>query len=133
MSTQPRYIKKADAHLHPELFEKQLAKQRRWRAANPEKLRLQNKRNERRRKLKRYGLTEETYLVLLLSQDSLCAICRQDNKTQRDWHVDHCHTTGEVRGILCHHCNVMLGHAKDNIQILQAAKEYLIDRSSCHT
>lgn len=40
--------------------------------------------------------------------------------------IDHNHQTGKVRGLLCHHCNVGLGHFKDNIELLNSALDYLI-------
>ena len=54
-----------------------------------------------------------------------CAICRTDVPRGRGWHQDHCHATEEPRGILCGSCNLMLGHAKDSIDTLQRAIEYL--------
>lgn len=62
---------------------------------------------------------------LLASQDGLCAICLKTSTTKRRWHIDHDHGTGRIRGILCHHCNLLLGQAKDSIQTLQRAVEYL--------
>lgn len=120
-----RYIPKSLSHSYPDLYEAQLEKNRQWRALNEDKYRLQHRRNERRRKLKRYGLTEESYQALLVKQNYVCAICKEDKKGIRDWHVDHCHSTGRVRGILCHHCNLLLGNAKDSVSILLKAKEYL--------
>jgi hypothetical protein len=45
--------------------------------------------------------------------------------------VDHCHTTGAVRGILCHHCNLLLGHAKDAEDTLLSAVTYLRGSRQC--
>ena len=79
----------------------------------------------RRGQLSFYGLTEETYAALVESQNNVCGICEQPNSLNRNWDIDHCHTTGVVRGLLCHHCNTMLGHAKDNIETLLKGAEYL--------
>ena len=63
------------------------------------------------------------------AQGEMCAICNtKENKTSRKWHLDHCHTSLRVRGVLCHHCNIMLGNAKDNPAILEAGAKYLKDR-----
>jgi hypothetical protein len=70
-----------------------------------------------------YGITIEQWDQMFLEQGSRCAICRCEDASR--WHVDHCHTTQRVRGILCSHCNLMIGHAKDNIQTLLTAAEYL--------
>lgn len=95
------------------------------RAADPEKARAVTRKSERKRKLKKYGLTEESYMDLLAVQSFLCGICKKPNTNKRDFHVDHCHETSIVRGVLCHHCNVMLGHAKDDITTLRNAIKYL--------
>ena len=109
----------------PEVKEARNERQRKRRLAQPEKFRESSRKSERKRKLKRYGLTEETYEALLVSQNNLCAICCKENETKRDWHVDHCHTTGKVRGILCHYCNLGLGNFKDNKEYLENAIAYL--------
>lgn len=70
----------------------------------------------------KYGLTTEEVEVLKSKQNGLCAICFE---IPIRWCVDHNHETNEVRGLLCHNCNVALGHFKDNIKILKQALEYL--------
>ena len=77
---------------------------------------------------KNYGITLEQWDQMFLDQGSKCAVCKSAD-AQR-WHVDHCHTTQRVRGILCSHCNLMIGHAKDNIRTLLTAAEYLNDQTS---
>lgn len=76
----------------------------------------------------RYGIDESAYIALIDSQAGRCALCRVGldgvSKVTTP-HVDHCHATGKVRGILCHHCNVLLGHAKDSADLLQSAINYL--------
>ena len=85
-----------------------------------------------RSRLKRYGLTLESYTGLLESQGGVCAICGSPLKirnTQTDrtlnTHIDHCHTTGKVRGLLCGGCNLGLGHFQDSPERLAAAIAYL--------
>jgi hypothetical protein len=71
-------------------------------------------------------LTEQEYRALLQSQSGCCAICGDsDPKGQGNWHVDHCHKTGNIRGLLCTTCNLMLGYAKDSIIRLQSGIDYL--------
>lgn len=91
----------------------------------PEKMRVRSRQSERNRKLRKYGFTPETYEQALKKQDYCCAICKVKNNNNRDWHVDHDHKTGKTRGILCHHCNLMLGNAKDKVTILSAGISYL--------
>jgi phage gp36-like protein len=76
--------------------------------------------------IKRYGITLEEYNSLLVSQDFCCAICRKHVSTLKvRLHVDHCHTTLKVRGLLCFNCNNALGRFKDNPEILQNAIDYI--------
>lgn len=72
-----------------------------------------------------YGLTREQYTELLTSQGNRCAVCAQPFPSRRKTHVDHQHTTGGVRGLLCHHCNVALGSMADSPERLRAAASYL--------
>ena len=74
---------------------------------------------------KKYGLTTEDEQALKLTQNNKCAICNNVLGIGNDTHIDHCHTTGKIRGILCRYCNVLLGQAKDSIEILQSAQDYL--------
>lgn len=80
----------------------------------------------------RYGITVKDFQALILQQNNKCAICKnkldiQDNGVQRSKNVavDHCHTSGKVRGILCKNCNVGLGFFKDSVENLNAAILYL--------
>jgi hypothetical protein len=70
-----------------------------------------------------YKITTEQYHALLIGQSGLCAICCDQ---LIDPHIDHCHKTEQVRGLLCHHCNTMLGLARDDILILTNAINYLL-------
>jgi len=59
-----------------------------------------------------------------------CMICGiTESELGRKLDVDHCHETGKVRGVLCNSCNSVLGHARDNVEILQAAINYLKEYS----
>src|SRR6478609_4135442 len=90
----------------------------------------ENKSAYRRHHLKRtYGMTLEQWDALFASQGSSCAICHTTDKPTNGWTTDHCHETGKVRGILCHHCNVMLGNAHDNTATLAAGIAYLKDHN----
>ncbi len=77
---------------------------------------------------RRYGCTLEQYNQMLINQKGACYICQSLHnpaKKKGRLYVDHCHKTGKVRALLCHHCNCMLGYAKDNIEVLLKAVEYL--------
>jgi hypothetical protein len=83
---------------------------------------------ERRRALAKYGLSLEDYDRLLEEQGGVCAICGQRCKTGRNLAVDHCHTSGKVRGLLCGACNSGLGHFKEDPALFAAAVGYLAER-----
>lgn len=63
-------------------------------------------------KLKRYSLTIDQYNALLSRAGGRCEICKQPFVRKNEPYVDHCHATGKVRGLLCCHCNFVLGHAE---------------------
>ena len=95
-----------------------------WRQNNPEKakeLDLQ----------KNYGISIAYYKQLLVKQNNVCAICKlgetvkDESGNFRSLAVDHCHTTMEVRGLLCTKCNQGIGSFLDNVELLKAAIEYL--------
>lgn len=99
---------------------------KRRRRENPEKYREITRKSERKRRLKRYGLTEDEYNQLFDKQGCVCAICSSnDSRSVKGWHLDHCHVTGKVRGVLCHRCNLMLGNSVDNPLILEKGAAYL--------
>ena len=63
---------------------------------------------------------------MLEAQNGRCKICGTDTPMGTGaFHVDHCHMTNKVRGLLCHKCNVGLGHFNDNISLLSTAILYL--------
>jgi hypothetical protein len=82
--------------------------------------------------LRKYNMTTPERDGLLSLQGGCCKICDSQiefrkvvgNNTYTAV-VDHCHNTGEIRGILCSRCNLMLGTMEDDIEVLQSAIEYL--------
>lgn len=72
-----------------------------------------------------YGISLERYNEILAQQGGVCAICKETCPTGRALAVDHSHSTGEVRGLLCTKCNPMLGFARDDVAVLEAAIAYL--------
>lgn len=72
-----------------------------------------------------YGITLEQYNQMLADQDHLCGLCGETPDTDRRMHVDHDHATGKIRALLCHHCNLLLGNAKDSIARLRLGIAYL--------
>lgn len=83
---------------------------------------------QRHTRLKRkYGLTPDQYNQMLVSQNYQCKICGITAEQERygTFHVDHDHQTGKVRGLLCHNCNMGLGHYQDDPQLCRVAAAYL--------
>ena len=81
---------------------------------------------------KTYGLTIEQFDVMMQRQGGKCAGCKSDfamlSGVKNDVaHVDHCHLTGEIRGLLCRTCNHVLGLVKDSPETLQQLITYLND------
>lgn len=72
-----------------------------------------------------YGITPEEYLSMYEMQEGKCKICEEKPQTKRGLHVDHCHKTNRVRGLLCHGCNVGLGSFRDNAEVMAKAIEYI--------
>ena len=79
----------------------------------------------KQRLVREYKLTYEDYKLLVKNQNNACAICNKSLGKNMFVHVDHCHISGSVRGILCRWCNLGLGHFKDSIENLESAQKYL--------
>lgn len=98
------------------------AANREWRSRN--QVRIHGNR------LAKYKLTVKQFSELLSSQNGACAICETSKPGGKGWHVDHDHQTGNVRGLLCHHCNVGIGNLKDDPALVMKAAQYLSRRGS---
>lgn len=80
----------------------------------------------------KYGITSEDYMDMWNKTDGKCYICGQEETVERNGKVkrlaiDHCHDSGEVRGLLCQNCNRGIGLLKDNVETLEKAIKYLKD------
>lgn len=98
--------------------------EKRWREANADRF--------KRRRLsahytRKYGITIEQYEQRLAEQGGVCAVCGEPPGPgeRGGLHVDHCHDTGRVRGLLCMPCNQGLGQFRDNAAIMRRAITYL--------
>ena len=72
----------------------------------------------------RYNITKEEYDKLLILQNNVCAICKNEDK-KHTLCVDHDHKTGKIRGLLCHRCNRSIGSFLDDVQLLENCISYL--------
>ena len=82
-----------------------------------------------------YGIDTEEYVTMFVSQQGVCAICKQpETFTIKgkviNLAVDHDHETGKVRSLLCRNCNLALGYFKDDVENLQEALRYLKNHNS---
>lgn len=76
--------------------------------------------------LRKYGVTEEGWMAIFERQGRACGLCRTtENKVQ--WHTDHCHETGRVRGILCTACNTTLGRLGDTAAKAEVAARRAVE------
>lgn len=97
---------------------------REWRNQNPDKAKSHDLK-------KQFGIDLEEYNVMLEAQNGVCAICGKTNDdydakgAPRFMPVDHCHTTGKIRAILCGPCNRALGGFKDDPELLCKAAAYV--------
>ena len=74
----------------------------------------------------KYNITIEEYQELFNKQQGCCAICgKHQLEFKRPLSVEHCHITNKVRGLCCQNCNTIIGHAHDDIIVLQKAIKYL--------
>ena len=96
---------------------------KKWDADNPDRKRVR----ARKAQLARYGLTVADYDRMLAEQGGGCAICGSTEGGRGDAHlvVDHDHTTGKVRGLLCHACNTGIGLFNDSASLTLSATQYL--------
>lgn len=117
-----------------------IVRNRKWAVANADRVR-ENKRRwyeERKRngldlaqRLRKYGLTPEEYQSLCDKQNGRCAIC--GGRESRRLAVDHCHETGEIRGLLCSGCNgAKLGRLGHDIERIETRAAELEAKAALH-
>lgn len=86
-----------------------------------------NTKGRNKQLLERYGISIKEYDEILVKQNHCCAICNTHiSNLSVNLAVDHCHTTGKIRGLLCFNCNSGLGRFKDNTAFLLKAISYLM-------
>lgn len=98
-------------------------RQKEWRINNPES----RSRTVRQNKIvSKYGMTLQKFDEMARNQGGVCAVCHNPNNIEgRELTVDHDHKTGEIRGLLCHSCNLVLGLVGDSLDRLLDLHEYL--------
>jgi len=106
---------------------------REYRQHNPEKMREYESRPEvvRRKQdwhlRRKYGISIELFDKLFEIQGRCCGICHTTSSGGTGgWHTDHDHSTGKIRGILCAQCNLLIGMARENPELLVLIAHYLV-------
>lgn len=102
-----------------------------WRKKNPAAHKAAYQKAYQKRKhlvdearlLRHFGMTSSEYDEMLQRQNHVCAVCY--SSSDRKLAVDHDHSTGRIRGLLCMSCNIILGHVKDDPIHLRSLAEYL--------
>jgi hypothetical protein len=120
--------------------ESEIARVLEWQAANPERVKAsRRKRNAARRSeireatlVRKYGITQGDYEMLLATQGGTCAICRRRPAQGTSLHVDHDHETGAVRGLLCFRCNGGGGQFGEDEERLLVAAGYFAKHDELH-
>lgn len=108
--------------------EKNRLRMQRWRKNNPDRTKVNSRNSDYR---KTFGIDIEQFESLLDKQNGRCAVCG-DTETRlgnggsvRRLSIDHCHSTGKIRGLLCYRCNSVLGYCKDNSTLLRDLAGYV--------
>lgn len=100
--------------------------QREWKSKNPER----SKEVYYKARLKHlYGISPDDVIEMRARQGGVCKICGSKPFTKRcktELHIDHCHVTGKIRGLLCNTCNRVLGFLEDDYKIAMSMAEYLM-------
>lgn len=116
--------------------DKATAKVRDWRERNADAVKQYRSENRRKHYLqevvRKYDVDPAWFDEQMQKQGGSCACCRRDfawGKKQTTPHVDHCHESQKVRGILCNRCNTVLGLCQDDKNLLSALARYV---SECH-
>ena len=136
----PEHYKAIDAAYYQRQEVKE--RQKKWlqedRKNNPERYKIYNKTNNNKdselkslkKSLQAINLSLEKYFQMLEECNNKCMICKKDEIKTRQGNktrlcIDHCHTSGKIRGLLCHKCNAALGMFEDNTDSIQEALNYL--------
>ena len=111
---------------------KLLSRQRNYRRKNKERIQKhrstylkKNRHKLRQYNVHKYVITMQDLEHMFLTQFGKCAICNISFVDRKTMHIDHDHTTRQIRGLLCEDCNRGLGSFKDNVVFLKSAIQYL--------
>ena len=117
-------------YLFSECIDCSRSRSKRWKTSHPGpkdwKKTPQEYSKTRERLLKRrYGIGSAEYDRMLSAQGCKCAICRTGWSSEHPLHVDHSHSSGAVRGLLCYKCNTAVGLINDSPEVAESLAAYL--------
>jgi hypothetical protein len=127
-------LKKQRSNLYLKNKEEEIRKSKEYYATHKEQIKEYHRRNYLKVKVwkrncvlkRKFGITIRQYNEMFDSQKGCCAICKtHQSQMKQTLAVDHNHTTGKVRGLLCGNCNNGLGRFKDSSILLDKARRYL--------
>lgn len=102
------------------------ASQQAWKKSNPSEASLLQRRNDIKNHLEaNFGMSLEQFEQLFAKSDGLCQICKRPERRKRRLSLDHDHATGRLRGFVCSRCNLLLGDADEDAELLERAASYL--------
>jgi hypothetical protein len=116
--THKEYIRESNRKYYEKNAAECIAYSRKWYKNNKEKAKDTNLKYT-------YGISLEDYNKILRAQNYVCAICGNP-RGAKNLFVEHCHSTGEVRGLVCHSCNYALGYLHDDVTRARKLLEYLL-------
>lgn len=106
-----------------------VARASKWAKENPEKRKIIAMNSYWRKRgitINGSSFSYSDFNIMFIEQDGRCKICKiHQSELSKSLSIDHDHSTGEARGLLCQKCNVILGMANDDIEILKSAIQYL--------
>ena len=120
-----KYCKKCNSEQYKKNRNAKCEYQKNYRLENKERHKEWTRKSHLKKK---YNLTPDEYFNMLAQQNNICAICNVLFTDTLVPQIDHCHTTGRVRGLLCRACNTAIGMLKEDPTILQNAQNYLTSK-----
>lgn len=132
----PIKIKDANRISYFKKREERIKTQKVWADNNPDKVKEAKRRHKQRNPnysrlltLKRHNISYQHFEKMITDSKNKCEICGSEFKSIPSIHLDHCHKSGKVRGLLCSFCNTALGLIKDDVLVLNKMINYLNNKN----
>jgi len=119
---------KEERNLKLKIYQKQWYQENKPRLLKEAVIRSKNLSFEKRKSYiikSKYGINIEIFNKMLEKHNFKCKICGKEHSEEKPLHIDHCHKTKKIRGLLCNKCNTGLGFFQDNTNLMKKAIKYL--------